>query len=252
MKVVAVLPAFNAEKTVEKTCQAIPQNYVDEVVLVDDASTDNTVHKTKKISGLNVIIHKKNQGYGGNQKTCYTEALNRKADIIIMIHADFQYDPTYIPQMIAPIVEEKADMVIGSRFLNTDPRKDGMAWWRYWGNRFLTTVQNKVLGTNLSEGHSGYRAYTRKLLATIPYHTFSNSFVFDSEMLTAVIRNKMRVQETPIPTRYTTESSSISFYMSIHYGLATLWSLRPRKLKRPSHDNRRPYSLPKSKTRKGP
>ncbi len=227
MKVTAVLPAFNAEKTLLKTYAAIPKETVHEVILVDDASTDKTVAHAEAIADLIVIVHEKNKGYGGNQKTCYTEALRRGADIVIMIHPDFQYDPTYVPHLVKPLAENRADMVIGSRFLHDDPRRSGMQWWRYVGNRFLTSLQNRVLGTHLSEGHSGYRAYTRHLLETIPYHTFSDDFVFDSQFLAAVARQDFRIAEVSIPTRYTSQSSSLSFPGSVKYGLATLRTLIP-------------------------
>lgn len=225
MKVTAVLPAFNAEKTVQKTYDAIPKDVVHEIILVDDASTDATVAHAEKINNLIVIVHEKNKGYGGNQKTCYTEALKRGADVVIMIHPDFQYDPTYVPQMISPIVAGQADFVMGSRFLKGDPREGGMVWWRFWGNRFLTTLQNFILGIKLSEGHSGYRAYSRRFLASIPYTSFSDSFVFDSQVLAAGARLKQRIIEVPIPTKYTQESSSISFPASVRYGLTTLLTL---------------------------
>ena len=227
MKVIAVLPAYNAEKTVQKTYDAIPKHVVSQIILVDDASTDKTVKEANKIDDLVVILHKENRGYGGNQKTCYTEALARGADIIIMIHPDFQYDPSYVPKMIEPILENKADMVMGSRFLNKDPRKFNMPSWRYWGNRFLTTLQNWRLGTNLSEGHSGYRAYRRSLLEKVPFRKFSDNFVFDSQMLVAVANAKYRIKEVEIPTKYAQESSSISFSASVRYGFATLKSLLP-------------------------
>lgn len=227
MKVTAVLPAYNAEKTIAKTYEAIPKSHVQEIILVDDASTDKTIQEAKKISDLIVIIHEKNRGYGGNQKTCYTEALKRGADIIIMIHPDFQYDPSYVPKMIEPIVDKRADMVMGSRFLHQDPRKFNMPPWRYWGNRLLTTLQNWRLGTRLSEGHSGYRAYTRTLLEHIPFHEFSDNFVFDSQMLVAVASKGYRIGEVQIPTKYAQDSSSISFAASVRYGLATLKSLLP-------------------------
>lgn len=225
MKVTAVLPAFNAEKTVQKTYDAIPKNIVHEIILVDDASTDNTVAHAEQINDLIVIVHEKNKGYGGNQKTCYTEALKRNADIIIMIHPDFQYDPAYVPQIIEPLVKNTADFVMGSRFLKGDPREGGMVWWRYWGNRFLTTLQNLILKTKLSEGHSGYRAYTKACLKAIPFRTFSDAFVFDSQMLAAAARKRLRITEIAIPTKYTQESSSISFQASIKYGLTTLLTL---------------------------
>lgn len=225
MKVTAVLPAFNAEKTLHKTYRAIPRTHVHEVILVDDASTDATVKEAEKIDDLIFIVHEENRGYGGNQKTCYSEALRRGADVVVMIHPDFQYDPTYVPQIIEPIIRGEADMVLGSRFMKSDPRQDGMPWWRYWGNRFLTFMQNMVLRTRLSEGHSGYRAYNRRLLDIVPYVDFSDNFVFDSEMLVAAARARMRIQEVPIPTRYTSDSSSIPFSSSVKYGLSTLRSL---------------------------
>lgn len=224
-KVTAILPAFNAEKTIHKTYQAIPKDFVHEIILVDDASSDNTVKVARQINDLIIILHQQNRGYGGNQKTCYHEALNRGADIIIMIHPDFQYDPSYVPQMIAPIAKQQADFVLGSRFLNHNPRKSGMIWWRYWGNRLLTTLQNLVLHTHLNEGHSGYRAYSREVLSTIPFDTFSDDFVFDSQMLAAAARRGFRLTEVPIPTRYTQKSSSISFKTSVRYGLKTLQTL---------------------------
>jgi len=227
MKVTAVLPAYNAEKTLQKTYDAIPKEAVHEIILVDDASTDETVKTANNISDLIVVIHEKNKGYGGNQKTCYTEALKRGADIVIMIHPDFQYDPSYVPKIIEPIIENQADMVLGSRFIGQDPRKQGMVWWRYFGNRFLTGIENFTLKTHLSEAHSGYRAYSRKLLTTIPFMGFSDNFVFDSEMLVAVARKHYRIAEVGIPTRYLSDSSSISFSASVQYGLATLKSLLP-------------------------
>lgn len=225
MKVTAVLPAFNAEKTLHKTYQAIPKAHVHEVILVDDASTDQTLAQAEKINDLIVVMHTKNRGYGGNQKTCYAEAIRRGADVVIMIHPDFQYDPAYVPQMIEPIIRGEADIVFGSRFLNTDPRQGGMVWWRYWGNRFLTTMQNARLGTRLSEGHSGYRAYHRRALTSIPFQQFSDNFVFDAEMIVAAARMGAVIKEVPIPTRYTSESSSIPFLKSVKYGLATLKTL---------------------------
>lgn len=224
-KVTAVLPAFNAAKTVQKTYDAIPKDYVQEVILVDDASTDDTVARAKTIPELIVVVHQKNRGYGGNQKTCYTEALRRGADVVVMIHPDFQYDPQYVPQMIIPILNGNSDIVMGSRFLRADPRQGGMVWWRYWGNRFLTTLQNLVLQTRLSEGHSGYRAYSRRVLETVPMTKFSDDFVFDGQMLVAVATKKFRISEVPIPTRYTSESSSIPFKSSVRYGFAILKTL---------------------------
>lgn len=225
MKVTAVLPAFNAERTLKKTYDAIPKSEVQEIILVDDASTDRTVAEAQKISDLITIIHERNLGYGGNQKTCYDAALRRGADIVVMIHPDFQYDPSFVPALLAPLRQERADLVIGSRFLSQDPRAIGMVWWRYWGNRLLTAAQNRTLGLQLSECHSGYRAYNRHLLEQVPYRAFSNNFVFDSQMLTAVARRGFRIAEVPIPARYTSESSSASLAASIRYGLQTIRTL---------------------------
>ena len=225
MKITAVLPAFNAAKTLRKTYDAIPKQAVHEIILVDDASTDTTVNEASRISGLIVVVHDKNKGYGGNQKTCYDKALARGADIVIMIHPDFQYDPSYVPPMLEPIITNQADFVLGSRFLQNDPRASGMVWWRYWGNRFLTAAQNHMLKLKLSECHSGYRTYSRELLEKIPYHSFSDDFVFDSEMLKAIAKARFRIAEVPIPTRYAQDSSSLGFAPSIRYGLATLRTL---------------------------
>lgn len=229
MRVIAVLPAYNAAATVEKTCAAIPAGSVSDVILVDDCSSDDTVKVAQGIPGLTVIRHPRNRGYGGNQKTCYTTALERGADIVIMIHPDFQYDPSRVPNMIAPLVAGKADMVLGSRFLEGDPRKGGMVWWRFFANRFLTVVQNLFLHTNLSECHSGYRAYTAELLRRVPFQSFSDDFVFDSQMIAAVARRGLRIGEVAIPVRYLSDSSSISFRRSVRYGLATLGTLMPWK-----------------------
>lgn len=227
LKVIAVLPAFNAAATVRQTYDAIPKGTVDEVILVDDASRDRTVEVASAIPGLHVIVHPRNRGYGGNQKTCYDEALRRGAGIVVMIHPDFQYDPTKVPQMTAPLHAGTADMVMGSRFLAGNPRREGMAWWRYYGNRLLTGLQNAVLRTRLSECHSGYRAYSRSLLLSIPYSGFSDDFSFDSQMIAAVARRRMRIAEVPIPVRYAFDSSSISFGKSLRYGVATLKTLLP-------------------------
>lgn len=225
MKVTAVLPAYKAATTVERTVAAIPRSAVDEVILVDDASPDETVAVAERIPNLIVMRHPVNRGYGGNQKTCYTTALERGADVVVMIHPDLQYDPALAAEMTRPIVEGACDMVMGSRFLHADPRRSGMPSWRYYGNRALTSCQNLCLGTRLSEAHSGYRAYSRALLQSVPFHQFSDDFVFDAQMVAAVARCRLRIGEVAIPTRYDTESSSISFRRSVRYGLGTLLTL---------------------------
>ena len=227
MKVIAVMPAYNSEKTLRKTWEAIPKDVVSEVILVNNDSKDKTREEAEKIPGLIVINHERNRGYGGSQKTCYSEALKRGADIVIMIHSDFQYDPTYVPQMIQPIIEDKFDMIMGSRFLKEDPRKAGMNWWRYLGNKFLSFLQRKMLGVSLSEFHSGYRAYNRKCLETVPFMTFSDDFLFDSQMVASVARKKLRLGEVAIPTSYHNDASSLSFWGGVKFGLSTLRTLFP-------------------------
>ncbi|HRH93530.1 MAG TPA: glycosyltransferase family 2 protein, partial [Candidatus Peribacteria bacterium] len=200
---------------------------VSDIILVDDCSRDDTVKVAAAIPGVTVIRHPANRGYGGNQKTCYATALERGADVVIMIHPDFQYDPSRVPQMIAPLIAGTADMVLGSRFLEGDPRRSGMVWWRFYANRFLTKFQNLMLGTHLSECHSGYRAYTADLLRQVPFQKFSDDFAFDSQMIAAVARRKLRIGEVAIPVRYLSDSSSISFSRSVRYGLSTLLTLMP-------------------------
>lgn len=224
MKVVAVLPAYNAANTLESTFRAIPKEAVHEVVLVDDGSLDATSARASAIPGLVCLRHAQNRGYGGSQKTGYDWALESNADIVVMVHADFQYDPTLVPQMVAPIRCGEADMVMGSRFINGDPRQDGMPWWRFYGNRFLTCFQNWRWGTTLSECHSGYRAYSRSFLLSVPYREFSDQFVFDSEMIAAAAKRKARIIEIAIPCRYEPSCSSISFGRSVRYGLSTLYT----------------------------
>lgn len=224
-KVVVVMPAYNAEKTLEKTVRDIPEGLASEVILVDDRSNDGTIREARRL-GLTTIAHEQNLGYGGNQKTCYDEALKRGADIVIMIHPDYQYDSSLAVNMVRPIAEGRADVMLGSRIRTREEAlKGGMPIWKYIPNRFLTTVENIVLGLNMSEYHTGYRAYSRKVLETIPYHNFSNDFVFDTEFLVAARYFGFRFDETPVPVRYFDEASSINFMRSVTYGLSTLWCL---------------------------
>jgi glycosyltransferase involved in cell wall biosynthesis len=227
MKVIAVMPAYNSEKTLKRTYDEIPKDAVHEVILVNNASTDRTREIAESIPGLIVINHETNRGYGASQKTCYAEALRRGADVVVMIHSDLQYDPKYAPQMVAPIIAGASDMVFGSRFLQGDPRNAGMHWWRYAGNRFLSILMTWVYGVHLSEFHSGYRAYNRRLLETVPFQSFSNDFAFDSEMIASAVRRKFRISEIPIPTSYHDERSSLSFIGSVKFGLTTLYTLFP-------------------------
>ena len=221
--VVVVMPAYNAAKTVAKTHGDIPTQIVDRVILVDDASQDDTPEIARRL-GLEVIVHLQNKGYGGNQKTCYIEALAQGADVVVMLHPDNQYDATRIPSMIQPILDSKADLVLGSRLLGGRDAtlKGGMPIWKYISNRFLTTVENLAFGTHLSEMHTGFRAYSRRLLTTIPFLLNSDDFVFDSEVIAQTVACGFRITEVPVPTRYFPEASSVNFRRSLVYGLSTL------------------------------
>lgn len=225
-RVVVVMPAYNAATTLERTVAAIPEGATEDIILVDDASQDETVAVARRL-GLHVVVHGENRGYGANQKTCYREAIERGAEIVVMVHPDFQYDPARLPDMVRPIALGNADAVIGSRFLRSDPAALGMPWWKVLGNRFLTTIQNRVLGACLSECHSGYRAYHRRVLQTVPFVTFSDAFVFDSQMIVALVRYHFRIAEVSIPARYGPDYSELSFPGSVRYGLQTLGTLLP-------------------------
>ena len=223
-KVVVVMPAYNAAKTVKKTYDDIPKNIVDQIILVDDASSDETVRVAKDL-GIKVFVHEENIGYGGNQKTCYTRALEEGADSVVMLHPDYQYDPKLIPDMIAPILEGRADLVLGSRLLDGKAIEGGMPVYKYISNRFLTAMENIVLGMHLSEMHTGYRAYTRKLLETIPFMNNSDNFVFDTEVIIQAAAFGFRTVEIGVPSIYNEEASSISFWPSVVYGISTLATL---------------------------
>jgi glycosyltransferase involved in cell wall biosynthesis len=220
-KVIVVMPAYNAAKTLRLTYEAIPKKDVDHIILVDDGSGDETLRIAKELN-LEVFVHSRNYGYGGNQKTCYTEALKAGADINVMLHPDYQYDPSLIPTVAAPIKAGKADVVLGSRLMAGNVVEQGMPWWKFLGNRFLTTVQNWVLGQHLAEYHTGYRAFSRRVLEEVPFLLNSDNFVFDQEMLVQAIHLGFRVEEVPVPTRYFAEASSASFYASVIYGLSIL------------------------------
>jgi glycosyltransferase involved in cell wall biosynthesis len=220
-KVVVVMPAYNAAKTLRLTYDAIPKMAVDHVILVDDGSRDDTLRIAKELD-LEVFVHARNYGYGGNQKTCYTEALKADADIVVMLHPDYQYDPTLLPKIVAPIKAGNADVVLGSRLMRGDVVRQGMPWWKFLGNRFLTTIQNRVLGQSLAEYHTGYRAFSRRVLENVPFLLNSDNFVFDQEMLVQAIHLGFRIEEVPVPTRYFAEASSTSFYASVVYGLSIL------------------------------
>jgi glycosyltransferase involved in cell wall biosynthesis len=230
-KVVVVMPAYNAAKTLRITYQDIPHQRVDGIILVDDGSTDETLAIARELN-LTAFVHARNFGYGANQKTCYTEALKDGADIVVMLHPDYQYDPTLLPQIVAPIEAGEADIVLGSRFLLGSVMKQGMPWWKYVSNRFLTKVENLVLGWNLSEYHTGYRAYSRQVLETLPFILNSDKFVFDQEILVQAAERKFRVKEVPVPTKYFPEASSANFVASCIYGLSILLLLARYQLHR--------------------
>lgn len=221
-KLIIVMPAYNAARTLERTYADIPHDIVDRIILVDDVSRDETVDVARKL-GLDVIIHSQNRGYGGNQKTCYDAALAAGADIVVMLHPDYQYDATAIPALIAPIADGRRDLMLGSRFLG-DPLAGGMPRWKYVSNRFLTTVENIAFGLRLSEYHTGLRAYSRHLLETVPYRLNSDDFVFDQELIAQVVAAGLRgrIGEIAVPTRYFEEASSVGFKRSVVYGLSTL------------------------------
>ncbi len=221
VKVVVVLPAYNAAKTLQQTVRDIPKDIVDEIILVDDASSDNTVEVAKSL-GLKVFVHERNKGYGANQKTCYTKALESSADVIVMVHPDYQYDPTAIPQMVVPIKSGEADAVFGSRMLKGGALDGGMPLWKHNANIIITALANVILGTYLTEYHSGFRAYSAKLLRSIKFMDNSDSFVFDTEIIVQILLNYFKIREVPIRTRYFEEASVITLYAGFKYGLGIM------------------------------
>ena len=223
-RVIVVMPAYNAARTLERTYHDIPPGVVDKVILVDDVSQDKTVEIAQQL-GLKTVIHVQNRGYGGNQKTCYLEALKDGADVIVMLHPDYQYDSTRVPELIAPILRGETDMMLGSRFLSGSTLAGGMPMWKYIANRFLTIVENLALGLRLSEAHTGLRAYRREVLETIPFLLNSDDFVFDTQVIAQTAAFGFRIGEIGVPTRYFEEASSVDFRQSVVYGLATLWTM---------------------------
>jgi len=222
-KVIVVMPAYNAAQTLVDTYRSIPPDYVDQVILVDDGSIDDTAKIAQDLD-LDLIVHPHNAGYGANQKTCYMEALRLGAEIVIMLHPDGQYDPKIIPDMIAAIRDGRGDFVMGSRFMPPAAAlAGGMPRYKYLANRFLTASENFVMGTKLSECHTGYRAYSRRLLETVPFLRNSNDFAFDTEMIFQANYFGFQFAEVPVSTKYFNEASSISFRASTTYGLKTLW-----------------------------
>jgi glycosyltransferase involved in cell wall biosynthesis len=223
-RVVIVMPAYNAARTLEDTFRRIPEGYYDEIVVVDDYSRDDTTALAQRLN-LKAIRHPHNVGYGGNQKTCYMEALRDGASIVVMLHPDGQYDPAIIPEMVKPIHEGRADMVLGSRMMTPGgAAAGGMPLWKRVANGFLTTVENTVMRRQFTECHTGYRAYSRRFLETVPFLRNSNGFVFDTEVIFQAVHFELPVVEVPVSTRYFADASSVGFRTGVVYGLGTLWT----------------------------
>ena len=235
-KVVVVMPAYNAGRTLRMTYEELPKDTVSMVILVDDGSTDTTLEIARQL-GLEIFVHNRNYGYGANQKTCYAEALRAGADIVVMVHPDYQYDPRLVPQIVEPIARGEADVVLGSRLKTGSALQQGMPWWKYVANRFLTAVENWVFGLRLSEYHTGYRAFRREVLETVNFGANSDAFVFDQEIIAQVVAARFRIAEIAVPTRYFPEASTAGFVASTIYGLRILavlfwYTLHRRGLRR--------------------
>jgi len=239
-KVVVVMPAYNAERTLEATYQEIPKDLVDEVILVDDRSSDQTAKKAEELGIEKVIIHPKNRGYGGNQKTCYQAALESGADVVVMLHPDYQYTPKLLEAMVYPIANGLFPVMLGSRILGTGALKGGMPIYKYVANRFLTAFQNLLMGQKLAEYHTGYRAFSKEILNSLPLEENSDDFVFDNEMLGQIAYAGFIIGEVTCPTKYFKDASSINFSRSVKYGLGVLrvsllyrlnkWGLRKSRI----------------------
>ena len=223
-KVIVVMPARQAAATLRETVSEIPLDQVAEIILVDDSSTDDTVELARQLP-IEVLWHPHQVGYGGNQKTCYMQALHQGADVVVMLHPDGQYEPGLIPMMVAPIIDGRADLVLGSRLAVPGAAlAAGMPRWKFVANRFLTTIQNRIMGTQLTEAHTGYRAYSRELLLTVPFLRNSLDFSFDSELLYQAAHFGFEIEEVPAKCRYFEEASSVGFWKGAVYGLKTLWA----------------------------
>ncbi|HEX9758165.1 MAG TPA: glycosyltransferase family 2 protein [Nitrospiria bacterium] len=224
-KIIVVMPAFNAAKTLWHTFEGIPRDIVGEVILVDDASSDNTATLAERLN-IKVIKHPHNVGYGGNQKTCYMEALRDGGEVVVMVHPDNQYDPRFISEIVKPILNGEAHIVLGSRMLMPGGAlKGGMPMYKFIANKILSTIENVALGQSLSEFHTGYRAYSRRFLETIPFLRNSNDFDFDTQVLIQAVAFKFKIGEIPVTTKYFKDASSVNFWTSLRYGLKTLWAI---------------------------
>ena len=225
MKTIVVMPAYNAAKTLQETYGELPTRLKKHVVLVDDGSVDKTVTLAKKLH-IEAFSHPQNRGYGGNQKTCYTIALSKGADIVVMVHPDYQYDSSLTLELIKPIEDGRFDIMLGSRIRSRrEALEGGMPLYKYLANRFLTLVENIILGENLAEYHTGFRAYSKEVLKNIPFHKFSDDFVFDQEILISAILAGYKIGEIQVPVKYLADSSSINFPRSLKYGVLTLLSV---------------------------
>ena len=220
-RIVVVMPAYNAARTIEQTYAEIPLDLVDEIVVTDDASSDETVEVARRL-GLRTIVHDRNMGYGANQKTCYTEALKLGADVVVMLHPDYQYTPTLIAPMIGMITDGPFDVVLGSRILGGSARDGGMPFYKYFSNRALTAIQNLLGGAKLSEYHTGYRAFSREVIESLALHENSDDFVFDNQMLGQILYGGFKIGEVSCPSAYFDDASSINFRRSVKYGLGVL------------------------------
>lgn len=231
LRVAVILPAYNAEKTLQRTVAEIPRDIVDDIILTDDASRDKTAALSTQL-GIHTLVHDRNRGYGGNQKTCYAAALARGADIVIMLHPDYQYSPRLIGAMAGMVASGHYDCVLGSRILGGGALKGGMPLWKYIANRGLTLIENILIGQKLSEYHTGYRAFSRRLLECLPLAQCSDDFVFDNQMLVQIADGGFSIGEISCPTRYFDEASSINFHRSVIYGFGVLGAALGYRLKR--------------------
>ena len=247
-RVVVVMPAYNAARTLRMTYTELPHDSVDMVILVDDGSTDDTVAVARELN-LKLFLHDRNYGYGANQKTCYAEALRAGADIIVMVHPDYQYDPRLLPEVVHPIQKGDADVVLGSRLKSGSALSGGMPWWKYVSNRFLTGVENWVFGLRLSEYHTGYRAYRREVLETVNFTLNADKFIFDQEIVAQIVEAGFRITEVPVPTRYFAEASSASFLASVRYGAGILWLMARLLLHRSGRWRQRQFQSLKGRYR---